>query len=367
MKFTLALSILINCCLLTSCNDLSKLNKSDSDKIIYDVVFRDNLAGTYEKQDIGNNSLEYYYTYTDRGRGPKYSEKITLSEKGLITSQEINGVNYRKTPMNESFSIKKSKATWVNIGGEKEVDFNNNKLYFRYDGTPAIYEILAKQLLKSKNSKIELYPKGEIELVKKFPLKLSNDTSLNLLMIKGLDMNPSYIWVKGDEMIGKIAGNLHVIREDFKSFRLEIKTLQDKIEDEYLIEIAKKCTHKVGYVVIKNVNVFTPKGTLLLNQDVFVENGIIKEIKISNKKNKTHDAFVIDGSGKTLLPGMFDMHTHNNKFRGSLYLAGGVTSVRDLANNKQLKALSTQFNKNEILGPRIVTFADIIWWYLIRS
>ena len=39
------------------------------------------------------------------------------------------------------------------------------------------------------------------------------------------------------------------------------------------------------------------------------------------------------------MPGMFDMHTHNTKFRGPLYIAGGLTSVRDLANNKQLVEL----------------------------
>jgi hypothetical protein len=37
-----------------------------------------------------------------------------------------------------------------------------------------------------------------------------------------------------------------------------------------------------------------------------------------------------------------------------------VTSVRDLANNKQLKDLAAQFNNNEILGPQIVTYCGII-------
>ena len=69
---------------------------------------------------------------------------------------------------------------------------------------------------------------------------------------------------------------------------------------------------------------------------------------------------IINGTGKTLMPGMFDSHTHNNKFRGALHLAGGVTSVRDLANNKKLKSLSKQFNNNKIIGPRIVIFSGII-------
>lgn len=68
----------------------------------------------------------------------------------------------------------------------------------------------------------------------------------------------------------------------------------------------------------------------------------------------------MDGYGKTLLPGLFDMHTHNDKFRGLLHLAGGVTSVRDLANNKQLKNLAAQYDRNEIMGPHIVTYCGII-------
>ena len=179
-------------------------------------------------------------------------------------------------------------------------------------------------------------------------------------MIKGLDMNPTYVWMKDNQMVAKISGNLHVIREDLKLIRLEIKALQDNIEDKYLIDIAKELAHDIEKIVIQNVNVFTANGTLLLNQNVVIEEQIIKAINPSGENSIHKNATVIDGSGKTLLPGMFDMHTHNDKFRGLLHLAGGVTSVRDLANNKQVMALSTQFNNNQILGPRIVTFAGII-------
>jgi len=127
-----------------------------------------------------------------------------------------------------------------------------------------------------------------------------------------------------------------------------------------LIEIAKRLTHEISTAVIQNVNVFTAQGTLLMNQDVYVEGSIIASINPTSQKQVSDAVTIIDGTGQTLMPGMFDMHTHNNKFRGSLYLAGGVTSVRDLANNKQVKALSEQFNKNEIIGPRIVTFCGII-------
>jgi hypothetical protein len=359
MKYLLLITFL-TIGLITGCKDVSKSNETNSDKIVYDVVFREDVAGTYEKWDTGENSFEFYYSYTDRGRGPEFSEEIKLNKEGFIVSQSITGVNYRKVPIDESFSSDGHIATWTNPLGDNDGEFDNKALYFRYDGSPAIYEILAKNLLNSQDKKIKLYPEGETELLKNFPLKLKNEISVNLLMIKGLDMNPTYLWMKGDQMICKIEGNLHIVREDFKSMRLEMKALQDSLEDDYLADVTEKLTHEIDNVVIQNVNVFNADGTMLLNQNVFIEDKIIKAINPSGKNTIHKNAQVIDGSGKTLLPGMFDMHTHNSKFRGLLHLAGGVTSVRDLANNKQLKVLSNQFNKNEILGPRIVTFAGII-------
>ena len=43
-------------------------------------------------------------------------------------------------------------------------------------------------------------------------------------------------------------------------------------------------------------------------------------------------ARVIDGQGKYVIPGLFEMHAHTSKTRSSalgLYIANGVTTVRD--------------------------------------
>lgn len=333
---------------------------SPSDKTVYDVVFRENIAGTYEKWQISDDSFGYYYTYTDRGRGPKYSEEISLNEQNFITGQSIKGVNYLNVAIDESFSSKGNTGISINLMGISESPFNGNKLYFRYDGSPAIYEVLAQLLLKSETGKVDLYPQGSAELTNQIPIKLSNGTPVELLVIKGLDLDPTYIWMMGDQMVGKISGNLHIVRQDLIAMRSEMKTLQGDIEDRNLLEVAETLSHKVDKVLIQNVNVFTAEGTLLSNQDVFVEAKKIKSIFPAQKEAIDKEAILIDGTGKTLMPGMFDMHTHNTKFRGLLYLAGGVTSVRDLANNKQLKNLAAQFENNKIIGPNIVIFSGII-------
>ncbi len=360
MRYLIILTLLFFS-LLTACNQALKPKSIVPEKTVYEVVFRENLAGTYEKWETDANSYAFTYNYTDRGRGPDFKESITLNKEGFITSQNIKGVNYQKVEVEENFSVVGKTASWMNLKGNSNGSFDGQKLYFRYDGSPAVYEILARLLLAAEDDKVALYPEGGIiELVKSFPLKLSNSNSVELLLIKGLNMNPSYLWMMDGELVGRIAGNLHIVRTDFSAMRSEMKGLQADIEDNYLKDVAKELTHKIEKVVVQNVNIFTAEGTLLLNQDVAVEGTIIRDITPSGQKNIPKDVLLIDGTGKTLLPGMFDMHTHNTKFRGILHLAGGITSVRDLANNKQLKNLSAQFNNNEILGPQIVTFCGII-------
>lgn len=346
--------------LITSCNEVVKSKENESNTTTYDVVFRESIAGTFEKKETSKNNFEFYYTYIDRGRGPEFKEEIVINDKNYITKQTVIGHNYSKVNIDESFVVNTETAICKNLLGTSKSKFKDDQLYFRFDGSPAVYEILSQLLLKSDTGKIALYPSGEAELISKFSKITSKEKPLELLVIKGLNINPDYIWMLGNQMVCKISGNLHIVRKDFSDIRLELKKIQDSIEDESLIKTAKNLTHKVDKVVVKNVNVFTKTGEILPNQDVLVEGKMISSILPTRNKQVDENVLLINGSGKTLMPGMFDMHTHNTKFRGILHLAGGVTSVRDLANNKQLKKLANQFENNEILGPHIVTFCGII-------
>jgi len=345
----------------THCEQMTGIKSNTVDTTYYDVIFRESKAGVYKKWQEGSGSYGYYYTYTDRGRGPVLSEQITLDNNGFIKSQSISGVNYLKDSVYEHFEVNGNLAQWTNSAGKDQGEFSSDALYFRYDGTPASYEILAQGLMNVENKSVELYPKGSVTLMQKNPIILGDSITTQLLMIKGLDMNPVYLWLTEQALIGKITGNLHIIRTDFQDYRKEMKVIQDSLENEYLFKLATDLSQEIDDLIIKNVNIFTVEATLKRNQDVWVHKDKIRAIVPSTQSSEYgDDARIIDGTGKTLMPGMFDMHTHNTKFRGALHLAGGITSVRDLANNKQVKALSHQFNSNQIIGPRIVTFCGII-------
>ena len=64
---------------------------------------------------------------------------------------------------------------------------------------------------------------------------------------------------------------------------------------------------------------------------------------------------VVDAQGKTLLPGLWDMHVHLSEDQGLFNLACGVTTVRDLANDvDQLQDMRKRWDSGEGIGPRVL-------------
>jgi len=66
-------------------------------------------------------------------------------------------------------------------------------------------------------------------------------------------------------------------------------------------------------------------------------------------------AQVIDAHGRTLLPGLWDMHVHLTGTDGIVDLASGITTVRDLGNQvEDLIARTHRFDAGTEVGPRVV-------------
>ncbi len=86
-------------------------------------------------------------------------------------------------------------------------------------------------------------------------------------------------------------------------------------------------------IFIRNAIVIdgTGKG-MLRGYDIFIEDGIIKRIGVGLKVPRKIK--VIDATGKTVIPGLIDMHGHMYAIGHTqldaypaLYIAGGVTTV----------------------------------------
>jgi imidazolonepropionase-like amidohydrolase len=70
---------------------------------------------------------------------------------------------------------------------------------------------------------------------------------------------------------------------------------------------------------------------------------------------------VLDGSGRFLMPGLADMHVHWWRPEdGLLYLARGVTTVRNMAGAPLHVDLARRVERGELAGPHLVTASPVI-------
>jgi imidazolonepropionase-like amidohydrolase len=99
---------------------------------------------------------------------------------------------------------------------------------------------------------------------------------------------------------------------------------------------------------------------VLRNQTVLVKNGSIVAVDDANKVAIPSDAMVIDGSGKYLLPGLADMHVHTAPSDFLLFLANGITTVREMNGSADHLKWRAQLASGELLGPHLFVASTMI-------
>ena len=115
--------------------------------------------------------------------------------------------------------------------------------------------------------------------------------------------------------------------------------------------------------LIRNVTVIPMnKEVVLINKDVLIENGKIKSIMETGKTGSR--ATIIDGTGKFLVPGLFDMHVHFFYEQGDhkntceaeikMMLANGLTTVRILAGHPAYLEARSNVKQEKWPGPELL-------------
>jgi hypothetical protein len=115
----------------------------------------------------------------------------------------------------------------------------------------------------------------------------------------------------------------------------------------------------------------TGRGRALPDRTVVVGDGRVGAVGPAWSVELPENAAVIEGRGKFLIPGLWDMHSHYGSTRDTpytsmpLFLANGVTGVRDLCSNwyspdgslaslEVFQAWQAAVNEGRILGPRLM-------------
>src|SRR5947209_20188861 len=135
-------------------------------------------------------------------------------------------------------------------------------------------------------------------------------------------------------------------------------------------------TAATSTVVISHVTVINPaSSSVQRDRTVVIEGRRITSVSSSEASNNALTrARVINGRGKFLIPGLWDMHVHTafgDWFPGGrdvilpLFIANGITGVRDMGGDVAvLKQWREQIEAGQLTGPHIVFSGPMLDGYL---
>jgi imidazolonepropionase-like amidohydrolase len=157
--------------------------------------------------------------------------------------------------------------------------------------------------------------------------------------VTGLSPSPSPVWTTADgKFFGFVSGGLSLLPTGYEG---DLKNL-NKAQDDALAARSPALLKALlktptGPVAFTHVRAFVDGSRFVEDQTIVVDKGVIKLVGPAASVSMPKDAQVIDGRGKTLVPGLWDSHMHvQDDSTGPFLLALGITSARDPGNDDSL-------------------------------
>jgi imidazolonepropionase-like amidohydrolase len=327
--------------------------------IRYTQLTADRLSGALVATSAGPAIWDYDYEFNDRGRGPKTHTRIRFDGR-IPVSVAISGNDYLKQPVDEHYELADHHARWWSGAEKGEAAVDAPAVYVSLDGPPIEIGLLARALLASPTGKLRLLPAGEarLERVATVTVEAGATRAVSLYFVHGLGLYPASVWLDAD---GEYFASLYVrsgtIREGWEKVAPRLLAIEQAEETRRARAVAEAAARRPsGGVAIVGVSLFDSVAARLLpKQTVVIAGQRIVAVGADGTVPIPASAERIDGAGKTLLPGLWDMHVHVDAQAGVTHVAAGVTTVRDLGNDiDDLAKTKRLFDEGTVVGPRLL-------------
>jgi len=324
----------------------------------YTISSNGSVAGSEVDTYLPDGRVECRFEFNDRGRGPKISANYTLDANGLPQRVDETGNDYLKAPVDEHFEIKDGIAHWKSTTEDGHAPAGG--FYISNNGAAAETGFLVAAIEKTHGAPLELFPAGEARLERLTDITLEDHGQKMHVTdygITGLSYEPQTVWLDDDHRLFAIPGTWFAfLREGWEKTNDQLYAIDVKMRDERYARLAKDLArHPAHAVAIEHVRLFdSEQATVREDQTVVVSGDHFTAVGPSSSVHAPADAERIDGTGKTILPGLFDMHAHAQAGDGILNVASGVTGVRDMGNDiEELQHLQDRWQNGTAIGPRV--------------
>jgi imidazolonepropionase-like amidohydrolase len=273
-----------------------------------------------------------------RGQVFELDSSSKAGPDGMPSMITIRGV----TPQGdagETFTIAGGEARWkspIDGGAEK---YSTPAFYVSQGGPIETTAWFLEALLARPDKTLSLLPGGKAQAARLSELEVGSGAArqtITLWAVTGVSNSPLPVWGDASNRFFGVAFGLAWLPEEYAGEQSKIQDAQSKAMAAQAPALARELARvPAGPVAFAHVRLFDAEGArFLADQTVIVANGIITAAGTATSVAVPSGAQVVDGRGKTLVPGLWDCHMHiGDDYTGLQELSMGVTSVRDPGND----------------------------------
>ena len=324
---------------------------------------------SYQIQQIGASQvLTSDFQFKDRFTEVPLTTRLEFTSDGTPQKLEIKGKTARPVAIDDTLTVQGDKVH-IRVG-QSERDASRPERYFLIAGyAPIAVQMMLVRYWFSHGSPATLktFPSGEVRIQDRGSDEIQSDghpMRLERYNVSGLIWGRETLWLDSEKNLAAVVttdaefDHFEAVREGFEPALPTLVARAGSDEMAALAEISKQFQGRnAGKLAFKGATLIDgtgrapiPNAVVVVDGDRIVAAGPAKKIRIPK------DATVVDAKGRTILPGLWDMHAHFEQVEwGPIYLAAGVTTVRDCGNEFEfITAVRDALRDGHGLGPRLL-------------
>ena len=293
-----------------------------------------------------------------RGQVWDEDEAVRVGSDGAIASYALRGTS-PNGDVAETFGVANGAASWKSQIDHGSAPYSAPAYYLPAGFAIRATDVPVEKLVADPAHDVALLPGGRAHIEQLATLTVGQGAARQTVTawsITGVAGTPFPVWTDAKGKNFAQIGGLSVIRAGYEADQPAMQ----KAQDEAMAKQSPILAHSLATtpavpVVFRDVQVFADGTRFQKHMTVMVDHGRISGIGPASRMKAPANAIVVDGAGKTLVPGLWDSHMHvGDDYTGPSELAIGVTSVRDPGNDDSLTiARRKRRSAGELLAPHV--------------
>ena len=325
-------------------------------------------------REAGTLTLKTDFAFTDRWTKVPLTATLKAADDYTPQSFTIQGKTSRMSGIDSIVEISGPSAT-VRQGSSQGGSENARTVavpqtFFTIAGyAPVAMQMALMRYWRSHGSPPQLatLPSGEVQIQDRGSESIDiagRDIQVERYTVRGLIWGMETLWMDGDNNLAALIStdaefdHFEAVREEYEPALAKFVGSAARDEMAALSELGQSLPgRRTGTFAFIGATVINTNGKPpIVNATVVTRDGKIVAVGRSKKVKVPSDAQRVDVAGKFIIPGLWDMHAHYEQVEwGPIYLAAGVTTVRDVGNEFEfITAVRDAVNGGKALGPHML-------------